>query len=100
MNILITQGKSSLAAALAGRLSADHSVRLTDVDDGDGVSQCGLGHDSATDDLVQGVDAIIHIGYNAVDSGDRVGTPRLPHARHLQPPYRRGRGRRVHGAYT
>ena len=69
MNILITQGKSSLAAALAGRLSADHSVRLTDVDDGDGVSQCDLGHDGATDDLVRGIDAIIHIGYNAVDSG-------------------------------
>ena len=73
MNILITQGKSSLAAALAGRLSADHSVRLTDTAGGGadaGVVQCDLGHDSATDDLVQGIDAIIHIGYNAVDSGD------------------------------
>ena len=70
MNILITQGKSSLAAALASRLSASYAVRLTDVDGGDGVSQCDLGHDSATDDLVRGIDAIIHIGYNAVDSGD------------------------------
>ena len=70
MNILITQGKSGLAAALAGRLSAAHTVRLTDVDGGDGVTQCHLGHDSGTDDIVRGIDAIIHIGYNAVDSGD------------------------------
>ena len=73
MNILITQGKSSLAAALASRLSASHAVRLTDVGGGDGVSQCDLGHDSATDDLVRGIDAIIHIGYIAVDSGDPSG---------------------------
>ena len=73
MNILITQGKSSLAAALADHLSAGHTVRLTDLAaDGDdsGVVQCDLGHDDATDNLVQGIDAIIHIGYNAVDSGD------------------------------
>ena len=73
MNILITQGKSSLAAALAGRLSASHTVRLTDVDGSAGdaaITQCDLGHDSATDELVSGIDAIIHIGYNAVDSGD------------------------------
>ncbi len=72
MNILITQGKSSLAAALAVRLSASHSVWLTDVDDGGraAIKQCGLGHDEATGDIVRGIDAIIHIGYNAVDSGD------------------------------
>lgn len=70
MNILVTQGKSGLAAALASRLSAEHAVKLTDVDIGDGVTQCDLGHDSATDDVVSGIDAIIHIGYNAVDSGD------------------------------
>ena len=73
MNILITQGKSSLAAALANHLSAGHTVRLTDLAaDGDdsGVIQCDLGHDDATDNLVQGIDAIIHIGYNAVDSGE------------------------------
>ena len=73
MNILITQGKSSLAAALASRLSTSHTVRLTDVDGSAGdaaIAQCDLGHDSATDDLVRDIDAIIHIGYNAVDSGD------------------------------
>ena len=73
MNILITQGKSSLAAALASRLSASHTVRLTDVDGSAGdaaLTQCDLGHDGATDELVSGIDAIIHIGYNAVDSGD------------------------------
>ena len=73
MNILITQGKSSLAAALASRLSASHTVRLTDVDGSAGdaaITPCNLGHDGATDELVSGIDAIIHIGYNAVDSGD------------------------------
>lgn len=73
MNILITRGKSSLAAALANHLSAGHMVRLTDLDNGGGAAgifQCRLGHGSATDDIVQGIDAIIHIGYNAVDSGD------------------------------
>ena len=73
MNILITQGKSSLAAALASRLSSSHTVRLTDVDGSAGdaaITQCDLGHDDATDELVSGIDAIIHIGYNAVDSGD------------------------------
>ena len=73
MNILITQGKSSLAAALAGHLSASNMVRLTDMVSGDadaGIFQCDLGHDSATDDVVRDIDAIIHIGYNAVGSGD------------------------------
>ncbi len=73
MNILITQGKSSLAAALANHLSASHMVRLTDLDNGeaeDGIFQCDLGHGDSTDDVVRGIDAIIHIGYNAVDSGD------------------------------
>ena len=73
MNILITQGKSSLAAALASHLSTSHTVRLTDVDGSAGdaaITQCDLGHDGATDDLVRDIDAIIHIGYNAVDSGD------------------------------
>ena len=73
MNILITQGKTSLAAALANHLSASHMVRLTDLESGeadDGIFQCDLGHGDATDDVVRGIDAIIHFGYNAVDSGD------------------------------
>ena len=73
MNILITQGKSSLAAALAGHLSAGNMVRLTDLEGGEAdavIFQCDLGHGDATDDVVRGIDAIIHIGYNAVDSGD------------------------------
>ena len=73
MNILITQGKSSLATALAGHLSAGNMVRLTDLESGeadDGIFQCDLGHGDSTDDVVRGIDAIIHFGYNAVDSGD------------------------------
>ena len=73
MNVLITQGKSSLAAALANHLSAGHMVRLTDLDSrggAAGIFECDLGHGDSTDDVVRGIDAIIHLGYNAVDSGD------------------------------
>ena len=73
MNILITQGKSGLAAALAGHLSARHMVRLTDLESGEAgavIFRCDLGHGDTTDALVREIDAIIHVGYNAADSGD------------------------------
>ncbi len=67
MNILITQGSSRLARSLAGHLAASHTVRLTvtggEVAHGDAVV-CDLHHDAATDELVSGVDAIIHVGYD------------------------------------
>lgn len=64
MNILITSGASPLAQELARAFAPEHDVRLTDV-----VAvqtqwpfvRCDLGHDAATDRLVAGVDALIHL---------------------------------------
>lgn len=64
MNILITAGASALANDLAQALSPEHTVRLTDTES---VAtrwpfvRCDLGHDAATDDLVDGVDTLIHL---------------------------------------
>lgn len=65
MNILITAGASALAQDLARALSPEHSVLLTDVTDVQTqlpFARCDLGHDAATDHLVEGVDALIHLG--------------------------------------
>jgi uronate dehydrogenase len=64
MKILITSAATPLAQALAKHLSSNHQVQLTDlvdVDaDGDFV-KCGLDHEGETEDLVDGVDAIVHL---------------------------------------
>lgn len=64
MNILITSGATPLAQALAKHLSGEHTVRLTDLVDvevaGDFVI-CGLGHEGETEELVDGMDAIVHL---------------------------------------
>lgn len=65
MNILITSASTPLAQALAKHLSGEHTVRLTDLVDVDGDSEfvkCGLGHEGETEDLVDGMDAIVHLG--------------------------------------
>lgn len=64
MNLLITAGASPLAQDLAAALSQEHDVRLTDVLDVQTrwpFVRCDLGHDAATDRLVAGVDALIHL---------------------------------------
>lgn len=64
MNILITSAASALAQQVATALSEAHTIRLTELhnveSDFDFV-QSALGHDEATNDLVRGVDTIIHI---------------------------------------
>ncbi|MCH8310587.1 MAG: NAD(P)-dependent oxidoreductase [Chloroflexi bacterium] len=65
MNILITSASTRLARRLASELSADHNVRLTDRKDVPGAQSftlCDLDHGQATNDLVRGVDVIIHSG--------------------------------------
>lgn len=65
MNVLITSASSSLAQALATHLSGDHQVRLTDLVDVDVDGEfvvCGLGHEGETEGLVDGMDAIVHVG--------------------------------------
>ncbi len=65
MNILITSAGSELARNVAEALAETHTLRLTELHPVENVIgtfiQSGLGHDEATDELVRGIDAIIHI---------------------------------------
>jgi len=65
LNLLITSAASSTAQLIAGELKSAHALRLTDLPEnsnGDTVAN-ELGHESDTDDLVAGIDAIVNIGY-------------------------------------
>lgn len=64
MNILITSAACPLAQALANALKDEHRVRLTErvlVETDHEFAQCALGHDAATNLLVRGMDAIVHV---------------------------------------
>ena len=65
MNILITSAGSELARNVAGALAEEHTLRLTElypVEDVEGTFvQSELSHDESTNELVRGMDAIIHI---------------------------------------
>ena len=65
MDILITSAGSELARNIAGALAAEHTLRLTElypVENAEGTFvQSELGHDASTNELVRGMDAIIHI---------------------------------------
>ena len=65
MNILITSAGSELARNLADALAQAHTLRLTElypVVDVEGTFvQSELGHDESTNELVRGMDTIIHI---------------------------------------
>ena len=65
MNILITGASGPLSRRLASALGGQHKVTLTDIAGVPGVEgfvRCDLDHDSATSDLVRGVDVIVHSG--------------------------------------
>jgi uronate dehydrogenase len=65
VKLLVTSAAEALPARLARVLAASHEVVLTGrkADPrAPGLVVCDLGHDSTTEDLVQGVDAIIHWG--------------------------------------
>ncbi len=68
MRVLVTNGGTRLGRLVAGALAGEHDVRLTDrstiADAPDGVEVviADLGHDEATNDLVRGMDAIVHSG--------------------------------------
>ena len=99
MKLLVTSAAEALPARLAQDLAASHDVvstgRRADPR-APGLVVCDLGHDSATDDLVRGVDAIVHWGgtdpdanasdrlddaayrtYNLLRSASDVGVPRV-----------------------
>ena len=65
MNILITSAGSELASNVAGALAEEHELRLTELYPVDNVEgtfvQSELGHDESTNELVRGMDTIIHI---------------------------------------
>jgi uronate dehydrogenase len=68
VKILVTGGATQLSAALAAALAGDHQVRLTErsalaLEVGNfEFERSELGHDQATNELVRGMDAIVHSG--------------------------------------
>lgn len=72
MKILVTSAASSTARLVAEALSSDHEVVLTDLPANvtGGATGCDLNHDGATDDLVDGVDAIVNVGYAGQSGSD------------------------------
>ena len=68
MRVLVTNRGTRLGRLVAGALAGEHDVRLTDrstiagAPDGVEVVIANLGHDEATNDLVRGMDAIVHPG--------------------------------------
>ena len=65
VRVLITSGASRLAQALADSLGVDHDVVLTDrrqVPTDHDFVRSELGHDETTNELVRGVDVIVHPG--------------------------------------
>ena len=99
MNILITGASTRIARLLAEALGGSHSVTLSDrvaVPDAGSFALCDLDHDEATNDLVRGMDVVIHPGqvekalpvseqldggmrcvYNLVRAAAKEGVPRL-----------------------
>lgn len=64
MNVLITSAASELSRRLATTVSDSHTLRLTElqpVDTDLDFIQSDLGHDESTNELVKGMDTIIHI---------------------------------------
>ena len=68
MRVLVTNGATRLSRIVAGALSGEHEVRLADRTqlagalDGVELVRSDLGHGEATNDLVRGMDAIVHSG--------------------------------------
>ena len=70
MNILITGASTRISRLLASALADSHNVVLTDRvprSDLENFALCDLDHDPATNDLVRGMDVVVHSGQ--VDSG-------------------------------
>lgn len=64
MNVLITSAASELTSRLATAASDSHTIRLTElhpVDTNFEFILSDLGHDESTNELVKGIDTIVHI---------------------------------------
>ncbi len=71
--ILITSGESELAQVIADHLGRDYRIRLTGLTAAQSdflYTRCELGHDSATDELVRGVEAIVHVAEPPPDANE------------------------------
>lgn len=69
MSVLVTSAASRTGGIVARQLEArGHALRLTDTSAADGVVQCDLGHGPETDQIVDGIDAVVHIGYRGFTS--------------------------------
>ncbi len=102
VRVLVTNGGTRLSRIVAGALSDEHEVRLTspstldDAPDGVEAVVADLGHGEATNDLVRGMDAVVHSGepdpnasvsdrldaamrctYNLLTAAAEEGVPRL-----------------------
>ena len=65
MNILITGASTQISKLLSSALEESHNVTLSDrihVSGTAGFVQCDLNHDAATNDLVRGMDVVVHPG--------------------------------------
>ena len=68
LRVLVTNGSTRLSRIVAGTLAGEHDVTLTDrsplADAPDGLEAvvADLGHGEATNDLVRGMEAIVHSG--------------------------------------
>jgi len=63
--VLITSAASATAQIIIGALGGSHTLRLTDLPNnasGDVIAN-ELGHESETDELLAGIDAVVNIGY-------------------------------------
>ena len=73
MKVLITAAGSGLSRQLADSLGSDHEVLLTDREDvstGHAFVRSDLNHTQPTNDMVRGVDVIVHSG--AIDPRDSI----------------------------
>ena len=65
MNVLITSAASATAQIIANALGNAHTLRLTDLPENAKGTILGneLDHESETDNLMAGIDAVVNIGY-------------------------------------
>lgn len=72
VNVLITSAASPTGALLAAALQGEYTVHCTDLRSraGGDIEACELEHDDATDAIVSGIEAIVHVGYAGQDGDE------------------------------
>ncbi len=78
MNVLITSAGSDLARKLADAAAESHTIRLTElqqVDTNYDFIQSTLGQDESTNELVKGIDTIVHIAQSPPELKAQVNEP-------------------------